>query len=94
MIGDCCTVGNDPGHGNYIAGNIVKWHATGPEGAVPAGFLGSSGNTIVEKNCFPQGIQLYAYNGNPIDFTVRNNVISGGWGGTNINSTDCSLVPK
>jgi hypothetical protein len=100
MIGDSF-VGGDPGHDNYIAGNITRG-----VGGVPSGVLGSSGNTIIEKNCFASGVQIYRYNNNPLNgMTVRNNVINlnqsavpdtsilSSWS-TNINSTDCGLLPK
>ena len=92
--------GSDPGSNNYIAGNIVRQSGTG----VPAGIFGSSGNTILEGNCFTAGIQAYNYAGTFVGVTVRNNVINlgasfvpvtsvlNGWS-TNINSTNCALVP-
>jgi hypothetical protein len=89
-----------PGGNNYVAGNIV--HQTG---GVPAGVFGSTGNTILEKNCLTAGIQAYNYAGVFNGVTVRNNVINigasyvpdtsviAGWS-TNIDSTDCSKVPQ
>lgn len=97
-MGDA-TNGN-PGSNNYVAGNIVR-----QTGGVPAGVFGSSGNTVLEKNCLSAGIQAYNYSGTFVGVTVRNNVINigasyvpdtsviGGWS-TNINSTDCSRVPQ
>ncbi len=93
--------GHDPGADNYVADNVV--HQTG---GVPAGVFGSTGNTVLERNCLTAGIQAYAYNGNAfVGVVIRNNVIdlgasfvpdpSGieGWE-TNIDGTDCSLVPR
>ncbi|MBL8344729.1 MAG: right-handed parallel beta-helix repeat-containing protein [Rubrivivax sp.] len=89
-----------PGSNNYVAGNIVR-----QRGGVPAGVFGSSGNTVLEKNCLTAGIQAYNYSGVFVGVTVRNNVINmgnsfvpdtssiSGWG-TNVNSTDCSLLPR
>ena len=94
------TTGN-PGRNNYVAGNVVRRQV----GGVPAGVFGSSGNTVLEKNCFTAGIQAYNYSGVFNGVTVRDNVINmansfvpntsviNGWS-TNINSTNCSLVPK
>lgn len=94
------TTGN-PGSNNYVAGNIVRRQV----GGVPAGVFGSTGNTVLEKNCFAAGIQAYNYSGVFNGVTVRNNVINlansfvpntgaiSGWS-TNINSTDCALVPR
>jgi hypothetical protein len=90
--------GGDPGHNNYVAGNIVY-----QTGGVPAGVFGSSANTILEKNCLTAGIQAYNYSGTFVGVTVQNNVINipasyvpdtsviAGWA-TNINGTDCSLL--
>lgn len=93
--------GHDPGADNYAADNVV--HQTG---GVPAGVFGSTGNTVLERNCLTAGIQAYAYNGNAfVGVVVRNNVIDlgasfvpdssaiEGWE-TNIDGTDCSLVPR
>jgi hypothetical protein len=89
-----------PGANNYVAGNIVR-----QSGGVPAGVFGSNGNTVLEKNCLTAGIQAYNYSGVFVGVTVRNNVINmaasfvpdasviAGWG-TNINSTNCALVPN
>mgnify|MGYP001361141327 CR=1 FL=1 len=89
-----------PGSNNYVAGNIVR-----QSGGVPAGVFGSNGNTVLEKNCLTAGIQAYNYSGVFHDVAVRSNVINmgasfvpdtsvvAGWT-TNINSTNCSLVPK
>ncbi|MCW5635512.1 MAG: right-handed parallel beta-helix repeat-containing protein [Rubrivivax sp.] len=97
-MGDA-TNGN-PGANNYVAGNIVK-----QSGGVPAGVFGSSGNTVLEKNCLTAGIQAYNYAGTFVGVTVRNNVINlaasfvpdpgviAGWS-SNINSTDCSRLPQ
>lgn len=94
------TTGN-PGRDNYVAGNIVRRQV----GGVPAGVFGSSGNTVLEKNCFTAGIQAYNYSGVFVGVTVRNNVINlansfvpdtgviAGWS-TNIDGTDCSKVPQ
>ena len=93
------TSGN-PGANNYVAGNIVR-----QSGGVPAGVFGSNGNTVLEKNCLTAGIQAYNYSGVFHGVAVRSNVINmgasfvpdtgvlAGWT-TNINSTNCSLVPK
>lgn len=92
--------GNDPGHDNYVARNTVR-----QTGGVPAGVFGSSGNTILEKNCLTAGIQAYNYSGIFVGVTVRDNVINigasfvpdtsiiAGWG-TNLDGTDCSRVPN
>jgi hypothetical protein len=92
---------SNPGQNNYVAGNIV--HQTG---GVPAGVFGSSGNTVLERNCLTHGIQAYNYNNNAFDgVTIQYNVINLGasfvpdssvisnWS-TNIDSTDCSLIPQ
>lgn len=88
-----------PGSNNYVAYNIVK-----QSGGVPAGVFGSNSNTVLEKNCLSAGIQAYNYSGIFEGVTVRNNVINmaasfvpvtsviSGWN-TNINSTNCALVP-
>lgn len=93
------TSGN-PGRDNYVAGNVVR-----QTGGVPAGVFGSNGNTILEKNCLTGGIQAFNYSGTFVGVTVRNNVINvgasfvpdtsvvAGWS-SNINSTNCSLVPN
>lgn len=98
-IGDS-TTGN-PGSNNYVAGNIVRRQV----GGVPAGVFGSTANTVLERNCFTAGIQAYNYSGVFNGVTIRNNVINmnnsfvpdtsviAGWD-TNINSTNCALVPK
>ncbi len=92
--------GHSPGANNYVAGNVVR-----QTGGVPAGVFGSAGNTILERNCLTAGIQAYNYSGVFVGVTVRQNVIDmgasfvpdssviAGWS-TNIDSTDCSLVPK
>jgi hypothetical protein len=92
------TTGN-PGHDNYVAFNTVT-----QTGGVPAGVFGSTANTVLEKNCLKSGIQAYNYSGTFNGVTVRSNVINmgasyvpvtsviSGWS-TNINSTDCRLVP-
>ncbi len=91
--------GGNPGSNNYVAGNVVQ-----QTGGVPAGVFGSAGNTILEKNCLTAGIQAYNYAGQFVGVIVRNNVINirnsfvpvtsllSGWS-TNIDSTDCALVP-
>ncbi len=93
------TTGN-PGANNYVAGNFIE--QTG--GGVPAGVFGSAGNTILERNCFPFGIQAYNYSGVFVGVTVRNNAINfsnsfvpdtsviAGWS-TNVNSSSSSAVP-
>lgn len=97
------TTNTNRGRDNYIARNTIQ-----QTNGVPAGVFGSDGNTIIEFNCFTQGIQAYAYpNENPGPFlgvTIRKNVINIGasyvpvtsviseWG-TNIDSTNCALVP-
>jgi hypothetical protein len=85
---------------NHVSGNIVR-----QTGGVPAGVFGSGGNTTLEKNCLTAGIQAYNYSGTFVGVTVRNNVINlgasfvpdtsaiTGWS-TNINSTNCSLLPQ
>lgn len=93
--------GHDPGADNFVADNVV--HQTG---GVPAGVFGSTRNTVLERNCLTAGIQAYAYNGNTfVGVVIRNNVIDlgasfvpdtsviEGWD-TNIDGTDCSLVPR
>ena len=97
-VGD--STNRNPGANNYVAGNIVR-----QSGGVPAGVFGSSGNTVLEKNCLSAGIQAYNYSGTFVGVTVRNNVINlgasyvpdtsviSGWS-TNINSADCSRVPQ
>jgi hypothetical protein len=92
------TTGN-PGSNNYVARNTVK-----QSGGVPAGVFGSKGSTVLEFNCLMSGIQAYNYSGTFVGVTVRNNVINvgasfvpdpsvvSGWS-TNINSTNCALVP-
>jgi hypothetical protein len=89
-----------PGRDNYIAGNTII--QTG--GGVPPGVFGSEGNTVMEYNCFTNGIQCYNYEGNPLlGVTIRFNVIApgyfvpdtsviAGWN-TNIIGTDCNQVP-
>jgi hypothetical protein len=93
------TSGN-PGRDNYVAGNVVR-----QTGGVPAGVFGSNGNTILEKNCLTGGIQAFNYSGTFVGVTVRNNVINmgasfvpdtsvvAGWS-SNVNSTNCTLVPN
>jgi len=88
-----------PGSNNYVAYNTVK-----QSGGVPAGVFGSNSSTVLEKNCLSAGIQAYNYSGIFEGVTVRNNVINmaasfvpvtsliSGWN-TNINSTNCALVP-
>jgi len=92
------TTGN-PGRDNYVAFNTVR-----QTGGVPAGVFGSAGNTILERNCLASGIQAYNYSGIFVGVTVRLNVINkaasftpdtsalAGWS-TNIDGTDCALVP-
>jgi hypothetical protein len=98
-MGDSTT--GKPGSNNYVAGNVVRRQI----GGVPAGVFGSTGNTVLEKNCFTAGIQAYNYSGVFNGVTVRNNVINmansfvpnsgviAGWA-SNINSTDCSLLAR
>jgi hypothetical protein len=90
----------NPGRDNYVAGNVVR-----QTGGVPAGVFGSNGNTILEKNCLTGGIQAFNYSGTFVGVTVRNNVINmgasyvpdtsavSGWS-SNVNSTNCALVPN
>ena len=66
-----------PGRDFYVAFNSIT-----QSGGVPAGVFGSSGNTIIEYNCFSGGIQLRDYppadEGGPAPFigvTVRHNLI-------------------
>jgi hypothetical protein len=71
-IGD--SVDGLPGHDNYVADNVVS-----QTGGVPPGVFGSTGNTLLERNCLPTGIQAYAYNG-PFDgVTIQYNLIEPGW---------------
>lgn len=98
-IGD--GTGGDPGGNNYAARNVVRQQGTG----VPAGVFGSSGNTVLEYNCFTAGIQAYNYSGVFVGVVVRKNAINlansfvpdpsviAGWD-TNVNTTDCSKVPQ
>lgn len=99
-IGDALDQVN-AGRDNYIAFNTVDQNG----GGVPCGIFGSQGNTIMEYNCLKAGIQAYNYNGNPfVGVTIRKNVINmgvsfvpntsviNGWS-TNVNGTDCSLMP-
>lgn len=90
----------NPGRDNYIAFNTII--QTG--GGVPPGIFGSEGNTVMEYNCFTNGIQCYNYEGNPlVGVTIRNNVIAPGYfvpdtsvitgWNTNIIGTDCTQVP-
>jgi hypothetical protein len=93
------SISGNPGANNYVARNTVR-----TTGGVPAGVFGSAGNTILEFNCLPGGIQAYNFSGVFNGVTVRNNVINmgasfvpvtsviSGWN-TNVNSTDCALVP-
>jgi hypothetical protein len=95
-MGDSAT--GTPGSNNYVARNTVR-----QSGGVPAGVFGSSGNTVLEKNCLTHGIQAYNYSGVFVGVTVRNNVINfgasfvpdtsviDGWN-TNVNSTNCSQL--
>ncbi len=74
-----------------------------PEASRPE--CSGSGNTTLEKNCLTAGIQAYNYAGQFVGVAVRNNVINignsfvpvtsviSGWS-TNINSTNCALVPN
>ena len=94
------SVSGKPGANNYVAGNTVR-----QRGGAPAGVFGSSGNTVLERNCLAAGIQAYNYSGVFVGVTVRQNVINmaasfvpdssviAEWS-TNIDSTDCSRVPK
>ncbi|MCC7402874.1 MAG: hypothetical protein IT288_00615 [Bdellovibrionales bacterium] len=96
-IGD--SLSGTPGRNIYVAGNLVR-----QEGGARAGIFGSEGNTIFERNCFPNGMTIYNYSGVFEGLTVRNNVINfgesllpdvglvQGWG-TNIDSTDCGRLP-
>lgn len=96
------SLNNQPGRDNYIAFNTVIQTGIG----VPPGVFGSEGNTIMEYNCFTNGIQAYNYAGNPfLGVTIRYNVIGPGYfvpepdlfivgWSTNIISTDCNLVPN
>lgn len=98
-IGD--SLNQQAGRDNYIAFNTVSQGG----GGVPCGIFGSQGNTIMEYNCLKAGIQAYNYEGNPfVGVTIRKNVINmgvsfvpntsiiNGWA-TNVNGTDCSLMP-
>ncbi len=94
--------GHDPGKNNYVAYNTVR-----QTGGSAAGVFGSSGNTVLEKNCFTAGIQAYNYSGIFVGVTVQKNVINmaspdffvpntaviTGWA-TNVDSTNCALVPQ
>lgn len=92
--------GHEPGHDNYATRNVVH-----QLGGVPPGVFGSTGNTVLERNCLTSGVQAYAYNDNPfVGVAVRLNVIDlgasfvrdpaavAGWD-TNVDGTDCTLVP-
>jgi hypothetical protein len=97
-IGD--SLSGKPGRNIYVAGNVVR-----QSGGARPGVFGSEGNTVFEKNCFPNGMTVYNYSGVFVGITVRNNVINyaesllpdvglvTGWS-ENINSTNCALVPK
>jgi len=92
-----------PGRDNYIAGNIVRQRSQA--GGARAGIFGSEGNTVLERNCFVNGMTVMNYSGVFNGITIRNNVINmresvlidtalvSGWS-TNIDSSDCSLVPR
>jgi nitrous oxidase accessory protein NosD len=93
------TTGN-PGRDNYVAGNVVR-----SRGGVPPGVFGSSGNTVLERNCLTSGVQITNYSGVFVGVTVQKNVINmsasyvpqageiAGWA-SNIDSTDCSRIPS
>lgn len=94
------SLNGQPGRDNYIARNTVIQTGIG----VPPGVFGSDGNTVMEYNCFTNGIQAYNYNGNPfVGVTIRYNVIGPGYfvqdttvigqWSTNIIGTDCTQVP-
>lgn len=97
------SLSGNPGRDNYIAGNIVRQR--GVPGGARGGIFGSAGNTIFERNCFANGMTVMNYSGIFVGITIRNNVINmaesvlidqrlvSGWD-TNINSSDCSLVPR
>jgi nitrous oxidase accessory protein NosD len=97
------SLSGNPGRDNYVAGNVVRQRGM-PNGA-RGGIFGSGGNTIFERNCFVNGMTVMNYSGVFIGITIRNNVINmgesilidhqlvSGWN-TNINSSDCSLVPR
>lgn len=70
-IGD--SVNGSPGHDNHVSKNVVI-----QTGGVPPGVFGSSGNTLLDYNCLPSGIQAYAYNGPFVGVTVENNSIGPG----------------
>jgi nitrous oxidase accessory protein NosD len=101
VMGD--TLSGNPGRDNYIAGNTVRQN--GMPGGARGGIFGSGGNTILEKNCFANGMTIMNYSGIFNGVIVRNNVVNvaesilpdvalvSGWD-QNINSSDCSLVPK
>lgn len=76
-IGDG-TVPTNRGRDNYVAFNQITQTGVG----VQPGVFGSDGNTIIEYNCFPQGIQAYAYpNENPgvfLGVVIRHNLINFG----------------
>lgn len=72
-IGDSVT--GPPGHDNYVARNQVN-----QTNGVAAGVFGSTGNTMLENNCFSNGIQAWNYNNAPfVGVTVRNNIIGPGF---------------
>lgn len=71
-IGD--SVNGSPGHDNYVAYNKVF-----QSGGVPPGVFGSNGNTVLEHNCLPPGIQAYMYNGPFVGVTVQFNLIGPGY---------------
>jgi hypothetical protein len=97
------SLSGNPGRDNYIAGNVVRQRGM-PNGS-RGGIFGSAGNTLIEKNCFANGMSVQNYSGIFVGVTIRNNVVNmgesilpsvslvSGWD-TNINSSDCSLVPR
>ncbi len=99
IIGDA-TNNEDPGANNTISYNVFR--AAG--GGVLAGIMGSSGNTLVEKNCFVGGLQAWNYSGTYVGVTIRDNVIGPDQSSIdrgviavyagNIDSSNCALVPK
>jgi hypothetical protein len=97
------SLSGNPGRDNYVADNIVRQRSVA--GGARAGIFGSAGNTLFERNCFVNGMSVMNYSGIFVGVTIRNNVVKmsesilpdirlvTGWS-TNIDSSDCSLVPR
>lgn len=50
----------------------MRAQSTALRAGVPPGVFGSSGNTLLELNGLPTGIQAYAYHGAFVGVTVTN----------------------